>query len=224
MVKDVETQAPEHQQRRRRMLLWGLLAAIVFVAGAAIALGLVFGLRDSSSEAAPAPAICEPLANAQSVGLADALFAHTAPSRCSLIPAKPDPTGFDVTATSSCTLVSWGGTIYMQMGAVHALAPTAATPPASCLTLQALPEGGSSVDVVFNYQSPCEGLITVDGTFVLPATCSLDTVIAQGTSGAWGGVASREQVVGQSMQGRPGRLAGPAVRGMQCGGLPAARY
>ena len=128
MVKDVETQAPEQQQRRRRMLLWGLLAAIVLVAGAAIALGLVFGLRDSSSEAAPAPAVCEPLANAQSVGLADALFAHTAPSRCSLIPAKPDPTGFDVTATSSCTLVSWGATIYMQMGARHVLAPTAATP------------------------------------------------------------------------------------------------
>ena len=43
------------------------------------------------------------------------------------------------------------------------------------------------MDVVFNYQSPCEGLITMDGTFVLPATCSLDTVIAQGTIGAWGG-------------------------------------
>ena len=70
---------------------------------------------------------------------------------------------------------------------------------------------------MFNYQSPCEGLITVDGTFVLPATCSLDTVIAQGTIGAWGG---------KQGGGTPGCwLAGPvALGGMQCPGQQAGQH
>ena len=111
IAEQQEPQAAQQQQqrRRRKVLTYSLIAGGVALVAAAIALGLVFGLKHNGSAAPAAPAPCVPLTGTQASAVSYAAFAAAAPSHCDQITSTADPAQFGVTPTSVCSMVRRGG-------------------------------------------------------------------------------------------------------------------
>ena len=101
-------QQQQQQQRRRKVLTYSLIAGGVALVAAAIALGLVFGLKHNGSAAPAAPAPCMPLTGTQATAVSYAAFAAAAPSHCDQISSPADPAQYGVTPTSVCSMVRRG--------------------------------------------------------------------------------------------------------------------